>query len=168
MKRLPILILLIAAAVAAYYFYPREQAAEPNNRLKLSGNIEAHESMVGFKVSGRIVELPVEEGQWIEKGALLARLEDRDQRQQVALDAASVRIREANLKLALAGSRPQEIEQAEQALADAEADLEWRRLEYERAVTLRKKDVVSQQDQDQAEALLKRAVALRNVLPLEP
>ena len=159
MKRLPILILLIAAAAAAYYFYPREQAAAPDNRLKLSGNIEAHESLVGFKVSGRIVELPVEEGQWIEQGALLARLEDRDQRQQVSLDASSVRIREANLKLTLAGTRQQEIEQAKQSLADAEADLEWKRLEFERAVTLRKKDVVSQQDQDRAEALLKRAQA---------
>jgi pyruvate/2-oxoglutarate dehydrogenase complex dihydrolipoamide acyltransferase (E2) component len=33
---------------------------------------------VSFKVQGRIVDLPVEEGQQVEQGALLARLEDAD------------------------------------------------------------------------------------------
>lgn len=159
-RRLPILILLIAALSAAYYFFWRsEEAAEPQNRLLLSGNIEAHESLVGFKVQGRIVELPVQEGQWIDQGALLARLDDRDLRQQVQVDAANVGVREANLKLALAGTRKQEIESAEQALIDAEAELELKKLDYERAVTLLKKDVISQQDRDRAETQLKRAQA---------
>lgn len=159
-RRLPILILLIAAVSAAYYFYWRPQeTAAPQNRLTLSGNIEAHESLVGFKVQGRIVELPVEEGQWVEQGALLARLDDRDLRQQVQLDSANVRVREANLKLALAGSRKQEIAAAEQTLLDAEADLELKKLDYDRAVTLLKKDVISQQDHDRADSQLKRAQA---------
>ena len=46
------------------YFYPRlAKKSEPENQLTLSGNIEAHESLVSFKVQGRIVDLPVEEGQ---------------------------------------------------------------------------------------------------------
>jgi len=67
MKRvIPVLILLLlAAAVAAgVYYYPRLAGKPaPVNQLTLSGNIEAHESLVGFKVPGRIVELPIEEGQ---------------------------------------------------------------------------------------------------------
>lgn len=159
-RRLPILILLIAVAAAGYYFYMRNGGDDqPRNRLTLSGNIEAHESLVGFKVQGRIAELPVQEGQWIEKGALLARLDDRDLRQQVAVEAATVRVREANLQLTLAGPRSQEIEMAEQTLADAEADLELKKLDYDRAVTLLKKDVISQQDHDRAKTQLDRAQA---------
>jgi HlyD family secretion protein len=161
MKRaLPIVIVLAAIAAAAYYFYPRWNAPPPDqNRLKLSGNIEAHESLVGFKVQGRIVELPVEEGQWVEQGAVLARLDDRDLRQQVAVDAANVRVREANLQLALAGTRKQEIESAAQAVVDAEADLELKKLDHQRALTLQKKDVISEQELDRAATQLKRAQA---------
>ena len=75
MKRLiPILVLLAAAIAASVYYYPRlTKKAAPVTQLTLSGNIEAHESLVGFKVPGRIVALPVEEGQQVAQGALLAR-----------------------------------------------------------------------------------------------
>jgi multidrug efflux pump subunit AcrA (membrane-fusion protein) len=64
MKRLiPIVILLAAAIAAGVYIYPRlTKKPAPANQLTLSGNIEAHESLVSFKVQGRIVDLPVEEG----------------------------------------------------------------------------------------------------------
>ena len=80
MKRvIPVVILLAAAIAAGVYFYPRlTKKPAPANQLTLSGNIEAHESLVSFKVQGRIVDLPVEEGQQVEQGALLARLEDAD------------------------------------------------------------------------------------------
>ena len=109
MKRLiPVLVLLAVAVAAGVYFYPRMmKKPEPANQLTLSGNIEAHESLVSFKVPGRIVELPVEEGQQVEQGALLARLEDADSRQKVRIDEATVRVRESDLALTLAGTREQ-------------------------------------------------------------
>ncbi len=75
MKRaIPIVILLAAVIAAGVYYYPRlVKKQAPENQLTLSGNIEAHESLVSFKVEGRIVELPVEEGQQVEQGTLLAR-----------------------------------------------------------------------------------------------
>ena len=114
MKRVIGLLVLVAiAAVGYFYVYPQfKPAPPPENQLTLSGNIEAHESVVSFKVPGRIVELPVQEGQWVEAGAVLARLEDADYRQQVMLDEAALRVRESNLNLALAGTRRQEIEAA--------------------------------------------------------
>ena len=110
MKRLiPVLILVAAAIAAGVYFYPRFiKKPAPANQLTLSGNIEAHESLISFKVPGRIVELPVEEGQQIELGALLARIEDADSRQKVRIDQAGVRVRESDLALTLAGTREQE------------------------------------------------------------
>jgi multidrug resistance efflux pump len=62
MKRLiPVVVLLVVAVVAGVYFYPRlARKTAPANEITLSGNIEAHESLVSFKVAGRIVDLPVE------------------------------------------------------------------------------------------------------------
>ena len=99
MKRIvPLLILLAAAVAAGLYLYPRlANKPAPTNQLKLSGNIEAHESLVGFKVAGRIVELPVEEGQQVAQGALLARLDDADFKQRVHIDEAAVRVRDLDL-----------------------------------------------------------------------
>src|ERR1017187_8254351 len=99
MKRLiPVLIILAAAVAAGVYFYPRfAKKPAPTNQLTLSGNIEAHESLVSFKVQGRIVALPIEEGQQVQQGALLARLEDADYKQKIKIDEAGVRVRESNL-----------------------------------------------------------------------
>ena len=70
-QRIPILIVLAALIAASVYLYPQfTKHVKPQNELVLSGNIEAHESLVSFKVQGRVVELPVEEGQSIQAGEL--------------------------------------------------------------------------------------------------
>jgi HlyD family secretion protein len=160
--RIPVFILIIAAAAGAYYFYLRPrwvaQPADPNT-MQLSGNIEAHQSVVGFKVPGRIVELPIEEGQWVEQGAVLAQLDTDDYRQQVAMDEANVSVQRRQLDLGLAGVRRQELQVAEQTLIDAKADLAQKQLDFKRADTLYREQVGSQQARDQADTNLKRAQA---------
>jgi HlyD family secretion protein len=160
-KRLPLLIVLAAVIAAVIYFYPR-WTAKPvvSNTLMLSGNIEAHESLVSFKVTGRIVELPIEEGQWVEAGALLARLDDADYRQKVDIDAANLNVRESNLALTLAGSREQEIKAAQAAMVDAQADLQQKKLDDQRAQRLFAEDAISAQDRDLSATALKRATAV--------
>jgi len=160
-RRLVILILLAGAIAASAYYYPRLRRQPPSeDALKLSGNIEAHESIVSFKVQGRIVGLPVEEGRWVNQGDVLARLDNDDYRQQVQLDEANVRTRDAELELALAGSRDQEIKAAQQSLMDAEADLELKKLDLQRYETLYQKDEVSAQTRDTAATAVKRAQAV--------
>ena len=162
MKRvIPILIILAAAIAAGIYFYPRlTKKPEPANRLTLSGNIEAHESLVSFKVPGRVVELPVEEGQQVEQGALLARLEDADVRQRVRIDEAGVRVRESDLALTLAGTREQEVKAAQQSMIDAQADLDQKKLDNDRAQQLFGKDEGSRkEDVEIARANLNQANA---------
>ncbi|MGD0859540.1 MAG: efflux RND transporter periplasmic adaptor subunit [Terracidiphilus sp.] len=162
MKRvIPVWILLAAAIAAGIYFYPRLTKKPASvNQLTLSGNIEAHESLVSFKVPGRIVELPVEEGQQVEQGTMLARLEDADSRQKVRIDEAGVRVRESDLALTLAGTREQEVRAAQQSMIDAQADLEQKKLDNDRARQLFGKDEISAQDRDQAATALKRAEAI--------
>jgi len=162
MKRLiPIVILLAAAIAAGMYFYPRlTKKPVPANQITLSGNIEAHESLVSFKVPGRIVDLPVQEGQQVEAGALLARLEDADSQQKVRIDEANVRVRESNLALTMAGTREQEVKAAEQSVLDAQADLAEKKVDNDRAQQLFAKDEVSAQERDLAATALKRSEAL--------
>jgi HlyD family secretion protein len=162
MKRIiPVVILLAAAIAAGVYIYPRlMDKPAPVNQLVLSGNIEAHESLVGFKAPGRIIELPVEEGQQVAQGALLARIDNADLQQKVRVDEATVRVRESSLALTLAGTRPQEVKAAQQSMMDAEADLEQKKLDNERARQLFAKDEVSAQDRDQAATAQKRAEAI--------
>jgi len=146
--------------MAGAYLYLRAAANRGGDApLTISGNIEAHESVVSFKVPGRIVELPVEEGQSVTKGDLLARLDDDDYREQVHVDEATVHTREAELELALAGSRVQEIKAAKQTLIDAKADLSLKQQEYRRRQALLSEQGVSQEDLDTAATELKRAQA---------
>lgn len=159
-RRLPILVLLAAAVAAGAYFYPRlTSKAETQNQLTLSGNIEAHESLISFKVPGRIVDLPVQEGQWVKAGALLAHLDDADYRQKVLIQEAAVNVRKSSLELLLAGTREQEVSALRQTMLNAQAELEEKKIEDERAHRLFSKDEVSAQDRDLADTALKRAEA---------
>lgn len=159
-RRIPLLLLLVVLLLASVYLIrPLVKEQGRTDVLHVSGNIEAHESLLSFKVQGRIVELLVEEGQWVEEGRVIARLDGDDLRQQVALDEAALRMREAELTLALAGTRQQEIQAAEQTLLDARADLEQKRLDYERAEALHGEGAISKGARDLAETDLKRAQA---------
>jgi HlyD family secretion protein len=160
MKRAIIPILLIAIVGGAYYFYRRAERQKADSRvLMMSGNIEAHESVVGFRTQGRIVELPVEEGRAVKEGDLLAKLDDSDYRQQVNIDEATFRTRDAELSLAQAGGRSQDVRAAEQTVEDAKADLEMKKADFERYSALYKRDAISAQVRDASETALKRAQA---------
>ncbi|MDR3792836.1 MAG: efflux RND transporter periplasmic adaptor subunit [Terracidiphilus sp.] len=161
MKRLISIAILLVAAIAGGLYWRAHRAAKatPTNQIVLSGNIEAHESLVSFKVQGRIAELPIEEGQQVAAGALLARLEDADFRQRVRMDEAGVNVRASNLALTMAGTRQQEIKFSEQSVVDAEANLNQKKLDDVRARQLYSKDEISAQDRDLAATALKRAEA---------
>jgi HlyD family secretion protein len=63
------------------------------------GTVEARvTSKVGFKVSGVVVELGADVGDRVIKGAVLARLDDREQRAQLARAKAAIEQTEANLQ----------------------------------------------------------------------
>jgi len=160
-KRRIVIPIVLAAAIAAGFYLYRKFAPKPApaNELTLSGNIEAHESLVSFKVQGRIAELPIEEGQEVQDGALLARLEDADYRQRVRVDEAGVGVRQSNLALTLAGTREQEIKAAQQNMLDAKADLEEKQIDADRAQKLFAKDEATAQERDLAATALKRSQA---------
>jgi len=161
MKRAILIVGLTALAVFAgirlYRVWLADRASA--NELKLSGNIEAHESLVSFKVMGRIIRLPVDEGMAMKAGDLLAQLDSADYRQQVAMDESTRRVRDRQLALGLAGSRWQDVEAAKQTAIDSKADLEEKKKDYARYEALYLKDEISGQTRDQAATNVTRAQA---------
>jgi len=158
-KLIPFLVLAAAISVGVIYFLPQFRRPSTPNPVKVSGNIEAHQSNLSFKVQGRIKELPVQEGQWVEAGMVLARLDDDDYRQQVAADEANWKLRSTQLALTEAGSRRQDIKAAEESMADAQAELGLRKIDYRRKEDLYKKDAISAEALDIVRTLLTRAQA---------
>jgi len=149
----------LAAVIGTAYREPileRWDPASRNHTLMLSGNIEAHESLLSFKtVQSRIVQLPFAEGQWVTKGTLVAAVDDADYRQQVSIAEANLAVQQRQLD-----TSRKTLEAAGRTLAVDEADLAQRKLDYGRNLDLRKQNFVSAASLDQSETLVKQAAAV--------
>jgi HlyD family secretion protein len=159
MKRI-LLIFIIAVIIAALlYYYFTGNKKEGNDFIKVSGNIETTEVDVGFKIPGRIVSLSVQEGDWVEHGKVLAKLDDEDLRHRSELAKATLNSAQAKLNKLLAGSRPEELREAEAVLFQAKSDLENKQAHYERMKPLFGRGVIPKETLDNAEAGYKMAKA---------
>lgn len=112
-------VVLGAAAMAAARC--RGQASTEETRA--SGYVEATEVRVAPEIGGRILEVAVKEGDRIEAGALVARLDDTDtgiglRRAQAERDQAV-----AQLRLLQAGARAEDVRQARAQVESAQADV---------------------------------------------
>ncbi|MGP0075414.1 MAG: efflux RND transporter periplasmic adaptor subunit [Bryobacteraceae bacterium] len=88
-KLIPIVVLIAVAAFGGYYIYGR---LHPKNTttLSVSGNLELTQVDISFKVPGKLIELNVDEGYYVKKGQVIARI-DRDQvESQRSRDEASL------------------------------------------------------------------------------
>lgn len=91
MKRfiVPAVILVALAAGAGVYLYGRLHPKNTNT-LSVSGNLELTQVDISFKVPGKLIELNVDEGYYVKKGQVIARI-DRDQvESQRSRDEASL------------------------------------------------------------------------------
>lgn len=158
-KRILVLILVVAAIAGTLFYLLTREEGEKELFIKISGNIEATEADVGFRVLGRIVNRYVEEGGWVEKGKVLARLDDEDLRNRLELARATLVSGQARLDKLLAGSRPEEIREAEAAVNQAKFDSDNRQNQYERMKLLYEKRVIPKETYDNSETALKVAKA---------
>jgi len=137
-----------------FYLYLHDQNGELPY-IKVSGNIETTEVDVGFKISGRIVQLSAKEGDWVEQGKIIARLDDEDLRQRFELAQATLRSAQVRLEKLLTGSRPEEVKEAEANLQQAQFDFENKKTQYERMKNLFERGVIPRETLDNAEARFK-------------
>ncbi|MGA7871595.1 MAG: efflux RND transporter periplasmic adaptor subunit [Candidatus Binatus sp.] len=154
--RIVILVVVLLLGVGAWTGYSLFfEARGTTDRMLVSGNIEAHESVVSFKaVQSRVVELPFDEGQWVKAGTLLARLDDGDYRQQVAIDEAALRVQQEMLASAM-----QKLEAARATLTDDNADLAQKNIDYVRSQKLWNQKIISGDQRDHTETALKQSKA---------
>jgi HlyD family secretion protein len=95
----------------------------PSDHVRVSGQVEATDVRVATLVGGRLLERPVAEGERVDAGRLIARLDTADADLAVARADAEREQANAQLHLLLAGARPEDIREAEAQLATAESDV---------------------------------------------
>jgi RND family efflux transporter MFP subunit len=146
-----VLVLLLAVAAGAWFWSQRLQAAtvataavtsrsggaSPGAVLNASGYVVARRrATVSSKVTGKVMEIFVEEGRAVKKGQVLARLDDSQVRAALAVDRA-------------------QLEAARRAAAEDEARLKEALLTQQRLQRLVEDKVVSRAELDTADATVK-------------
>ncbi len=144
---------LLLAVIAGLSLWTRP-APEPGVFLRVSGNIEMTDAEVSFKIPGRVAERLVSEGETVQAGQLVARLDAGELGQEVALRGAEVRAAAAALAELETGSRPEEIAQAEAVVRRTQADVARARADFRRLKTLYAQENVSVQDYDAARTVV--------------
>lgn len=93
-------------------------------RIIASGQVVPVQSVnLSPKTSGTLKELLVEQGDTVEQGQIVARMDDANLEAQLLQSRGNLAQVQAKLDQARAGSRPEEIEQAKARLAQVEAQL---------------------------------------------
>jgi len=149
------LAILILAAGGYGYWRSTTGTRTPSNRIIVSGNIEAHESVLSFtQVQAPIVELALDEGAAVTKDTVLARLDDRLYRQQIEIDRANLGV--ATAQVAVNDSN---LSAAQSSVASDEFDLTQKQQDYGRAQELVKTNAISIQGRDLAFTAARQSAA---------
>jgi HlyD family secretion protein len=130
--------------------------------ITLYGNVDIRQVDLGFRVSGRIAEMPVDEGAHVKAGDRLAVLDAGPLKDRLAAATAQMELAEADLDKRHNGNRPQDIAQARAALAQQQANLAKAREDYERRKPLIDSGAISRALFDETVAALRAAEAQVN------
>src|SRR5574343_1055280 len=115
-------LFLLVAAGLGFFLYQQRSAGLPAGLASGNGRLEAIEVDVATKVAGRLSELGPREGDWVEAGAVVARLDADDLRAQLraaeaqvvqarrAVDETQAGVRKSKADLTLAGKTLQRSE----------------------------------------------------------
>jgi HlyD family secretion protein len=123
-KRLIILLAIIVVGAVAVYLYVQSRPGKEINVIRVSGNIEVTDAEVSFKISGRVEQRLINEGQIIKAKQVVAYLDKTELAQEVNLRKAEIQEAQAALAELEAGSRPEEINEVEAAVEKAKARLD--------------------------------------------
>jgi membrane fusion protein, multidrug efflux system len=114
---------------------------------------------VSTKVPGQVEELLVKEGDHVEAGQIIAKIDSKSLQIQVEQAQANLASAQAKLASLQAGNRPQQVAQSQASVEQAAANLDNARKNYERAESLYEDGAMSAQQRDAAQTALKVAQA---------
>jgi HlyD family secretion protein len=162
--RWPALTAIVLVAASSYWLVPkllgpkvvgitvtREELVQT---IVASGRVESPSRIdIGSQITGQVLKVPVAEGQTVKAGERLILLDDSDEKAAVNQANAAVKQAEVRLRQIRELSHPV----AEQALAQAQANLGNVRKQYERTQELTAKGFVGKSQLDDAERNLQLA-----------
>ncbi len=167
-----LLVLFTIAAVGYFFTMPR------GNDIPLTGVVDGNEDIVSPQMTGRIVNLTVDEGSIVKKGDLIAELDDKELEASLAAAKANVasleaQVNEANHNYSWTSNQTDaSVSEAQARVTSAKAQLEpahaqlWRdENDLKRMQLLFDKGEVSAQERDHAEAAVR--ISQANVSALE-
>jgi HlyD family secretion protein len=171
-----IMAIVVAASLIVWWFFIR-QPPIPNNIVAFSGRIEADDSVVAAKTSGRIREIRVHTGDTVKAGAEIAILDEeqavaREEQARAVVQQADTRVLRAQEQISVLQEQLKQarltveqarldsqgrVRQAEAQVAIAEANLsqaqagyEQARYDFEKFTRLAKSGDVSDRQREQA------------------
>jgi HlyD family secretion protein len=132
---------------------PAAQQNVDRSTISAAGRVEpvSEEIKIGSQLSGRLRAVPVEEGQRVAAGQLLAELDNADYSARVAQARANVELRQAELDRVINGSRTQERQESAAAVAEAQAVLNNTKAERDRRKGLFDSGDISRSDFERAD-----------------
>ncbi|MBS9477773.1 HlyD family secretion protein [Ancylobacter radicis] len=121
--------------------------ALPEGIFKTNGRLEAEQVLIASKLAGRVAEVLVDEGQTVDVGEVIARMDTTELAAQ--LSGADADVRRAEKAIA----------EAQAAIVQREAERTLAEQEYERAAKLRQSGYGTIQSADQRQSQLNVAIA---------
>lgn len=163
MNRRTIGLIFAGAAIAAASYIAASQTHKPSpapaptssksNLVVAAGLVEpaSEEIRLGAQMDGVLQAVPVEEGQQVRRGQVVAVLENGDHSARVVLARSRIQEAEAALLRLRNGSRPEERREADAQVREAKAALDIAAAERERRTMLLGRGAVSKSEFDVAD-----------------
>jgi len=158
MKRLPIIVVVLVILAGGGWLLAQRLAAAPDAGT-LYGNVEIRQVDLAFEIEGRIATMPKREGDRVSQGETVAEVDPATYQNATALAEARRDAAKAQLDVLLAGTRPEDIDQARANYAAAQATLADAQASFGRQKDLAARNVSSQQQLDDARMALDSASA---------
>lgn len=116
----------------------------------VTGLVDATEIDVASKIPGRVVELEVREGDRVEKGQKLAKIESEEIGAKMQQVKAAMEAAEAKLRMARSGARQEEVEAARRQVESAKHQVQIAQKTYERVEKLHEANAIADAKLDEA------------------
>jgi HlyD family secretion protein len=152
------IILLCTALIFGFlHLKAKSLAADRQSNVRFTGNLEAEEVMLSFKIPGKIASMSAGEGDPVKKDQILARLDTQELTLKVAEAKAGVAAAQAQVSRAgnstelQQGLSRSQISSARAALEQAQAGYDLASATWERVNSLYEGGVASGQQKDEAD-----------------
>lgn len=151
MNKKTVTMIAAGAAVLGFLVYGVWRAAQPAPDV-FQGQMEARETDIAPKVPGRIAQVLVKEGDVVQPGTPLIRMDSPEVNAKLAQASAAQEAAKAIAAKAEHGARPQEVEMARLQWQRAEAAAELAATSFKRVDGLARDGLIAAQKRDEAEA----------------